>query len=209
MAERRMFSKSVIDSDEFMDMPLSTQALYFHLAIRADDDGFLSNPKKIMRMICASEDDMKILKAKNFIIAFGTGIIVITHWKMHNYIRSDRYKETVHKEEKKLLSVTENGMYTFGIPDDNRLVYQMDTQDRSGKDSIGQDSSVKVNDDLSIINKLTEKEKAELKESCTDIDQLIRYTDAKIASRGDASPISDPFNYIKAIMKNEGWEKKK
>ena len=209
MAERRMFSKSVIDSDEFMDMPLSTQALYFHLAIRADDDGFLSNPKKIMRMICASEDDMKILKAKNFIITFGTGIIVITHWKMHNYIRSDRYKETVHKEEKKLLSVTENGMYTFGIPSDNQLTYQSDTQDRSGKDSIGQDSSGKVNDDLSIINRLTEEEIELLKESCTDLDQLVRYADAKIASRGDASPISDPFNYIKAIMKNEGWENKK
>ena len=198
MAERRLFSKSVIDSDEFMDMPLSTQALYFHLAIRADDDGFLSNPKKIMRMICASEDDMKILKAKNFIITFGTGIIVITHWKMHNYIRSDRYKETVHKEEKRLLSVTENGMYTFGIPSDNQLSYQPDTQDRSGKD----------NDDLSIKNRLTEEEIDYLKENCTDLDQLIRYADAKIASRGDASPISDPFNYVKAIMINEGWEKK-
>ena len=128
MAERRMFSKSVIDSDAFMDMPLSAQALYFHLAIRADDDGFLGNPKMVMRMICASEDDLKLLIAKNFIIAFGSGVIVITHWKMHNYIRTDRYKETIHKDEKELLSLKNNGMYTIGIPSDNQVSYQPDTR---------------------------------------------------------------------------------
>ena len=202
MAERRMFSKSVIDSDAFMDMPLSTQALYFHLAIRADDDGFLGNPKMVMRMICASEDDLKLLIAKNFIITFGSGVIVITHWKMHNYIRTDRYKETIHKDEKELLSLKNNGMYTIGIPSDNQMTYQPDTQIRSGKDSIG-----KYKDDLSIIDRLTENEIKLLKDSCTDFDQLIRYADAKINLRENSSPISDPYSYLKAIIINEGFLK--
>ena len=202
MAERRMFSKSVIDSDAFMDMPLSAQALYFHLAIRADDDGFLGNPKMVMRMICASEDDLKLLIAKNFIITFGSGVIVITHWKMHNYIRTDRYKETIHKDEKELLSLKNNGMYTIGIPSDNQMTYQPGTQDRSGKDSIG-----KYKDDLSITDRLTENEIKLLKDSCTDFDQLIRYADAKIKLRENSSPISDPYSYIKAIIINEGFLK--
>ena len=202
MAERRMFSKSVIDSDAFMDMPLSAQALYFHLAIRADDDGFLGNPKMVMRMICASEDDLKLLIAKNFIITFGSGVIVITHWKMHNYIRTDRYKETIHKDEKELLSLKNNGMYTIGIPSDNQMSYQPDTQVRSGKDSIG-----KNKDALSITDRLTENEIKLLKDSCTDFDQLIRYADAKIKLRENSSPISDPYSYIKAIIINEGFLK--
>lgn len=202
MAERRMFSKSVIDSDAFMDMPLSAQALYFHLAIRADDDGFLGNPKMVMRMICASEDDLKLLIAKNFIITFGSGVIVITHWKMHNYIRTDRYKETIHKDEKELLTLKNNGMYTIGIPSDNQMTYQPDTQVRSGKDSIG-----KYKDDLSITDRLTENEIKLLKDSCTDFDQLIRYADAKIKLRENSSPISDPYSYIKAIIINEGFLK--
>ena len=202
MAERRMFSKSVIDSDAFMDMPLSAQALYFHLAMRADDDGFLSNPKMVLRMICASEDDLKLLVAKNFIITFGTGVIVITHWKMHNYIRTDRYKETIHKDEKELLSLKNNSMYTIGIPSDNQMSYQPDTQVRSGKDSIG-----KNKDDLSITDRLTENEIKLIKDSCTDFDRLIRYADAKISSRDNASPISDPYSYLKAIIINEGFLK--
>ena len=137
MAERRMFAKTIIDSDAFLDMPMSTQALYFHLSMRADDDGFINNPKKIQRMVGATEDDLKLLIAKNFIIVFESGVIVIKHWKIHNYIRNDRYKPTVYQEEFKSLSTKNNGSYTLGIPDDNHLVYQMDTQVRLGKDSIG------------------------------------------------------------------------
>lgn len=147
MAERRMFAKTIIDSDAFLDMPLSTQALYFHLSMRADDDGFINNPKKIQRMVGASGDDLKLLIAKNFIIPFESGIVVIKHWKIHNYIRSDRYKETVYAEEKASLDVKENGAYTFGIPNDAALDtvgipdgYQMDTQVRLGQDSVGKDS---------------------------------------------------------------------
>ena len=133
MAERRMFAKTIIDSDAFLDMPLSSQSLYFHLSMRADDDGFINNPKKIQRMIGCADDDLKILIAKNFIIPFESGIVVIKHWKIHNYIRTDRYKETVYQEEMSMLEVKENKAYAFGIPNG----YQMETQVRLGKDSIG------------------------------------------------------------------------
>lgn len=138
MAERRMFAKTIIDSDAFLDMPLSTQALYFHLSMRADDDGFINNPKKIQRMIGASDDDLKLLLAKRFLIPFESGIVVIKHWRIHNYIRSDRYKETVYQEEKAQLEVKENGAYTLpentGIPVGIPNGYRLDTQDRIGKD---------------------------------------------------------------------------
>ena len=144
MAERRMFAKTIIDSDAFIDMPLSTQALYFHLSMRADDDGFINNPKKIQRMIGASDDDLKVLIMKRFIIPFESGIVVIKHWKIHNYIRNDRYKPTIYSEEKAMLESKENGAYTEAdnscIPSDNQVVYQMDTQVRLGKDRLGKDS---------------------------------------------------------------------
>lgn len=113
MAERRMFAKTIIDSDMFLDMPLSTQALYFHLSMRADDEGFINNPRKIQRMIGASDDDLKVLAAKKFIIPFDSGIVVIKHWKIHNYIRGDRKKETVYIDEMELLTEKENGAYTL------------------------------------------------------------------------------------------------
>lgn len=136
VAERRMFAKTIIDSDAFLDMPLSAQALYFHLSMRADDDGFINNPKKIQRMIGASDDDCKLLILKRFIITFESGVIVIKHWKIHNYIRNDRYKPTIYKDEKAQLIEKDNKVYTeienVGIPNG----YQMDTQDRLGKVSL-------------------------------------------------------------------------
>jgi hypothetical protein len=136
-----MFAKTIIDSDAFLDMPLSAQALYFHLSMRADDEGFVNNPKKIQRMVGASDDDCKLLVLKRFILTFESGVIVIKHWKIHNYIRNDRFKETVYVKEKSLLSLNENNAYTetdsVGIPDGRQVVYQMDTQVRLGKESIG------------------------------------------------------------------------
>lgn len=117
MAQRRMFSLKIVDSDAFMDMGQTAQLLYFHLSMRADDDGFISNPKKIMRMIGSSDDDMKILLAKRFILDFESGIIVIKHWKIHNYIQSDRYIPTQYIDEKKSLVTKENGSYTECIQD--------------------------------------------------------------------------------------------
>jgi hypothetical protein len=126
MAERRMFAKTIIDSDAFLDMPLSSQSLYFHLSMRADDDGFINNPKKIQRMVGASDDDLKLLVAKRFIIPFESGIVVIKHWKIHNYIQKDRYKPTIYQEEKQLLMEKENNVYTECIHD----VSKLETQDR-------------------------------------------------------------------------------
>lgn len=100
MAERRMFAKTIIDSDTFLDMPLSTQALYFHLSMRADDDGFINNPRKIQRSIGATDDDLKLLIAKQFTIPFESGVVVIKHWRLHNYIQKDRYKPTIYQDEK-------------------------------------------------------------------------------------------------------------
>lgn len=148
MAERRMFAKTIIDSDMFLDMSLSTQALYFHLSMRADDDGFVNNPKKIQRMIGCGDDELKMLVAKKFIIPFESGICVIKHWRIHNYIRTDRYKETPYQEEKSQLILKDNNSYTLsnevttvGIPDGVQNGYQCETQDRLGKDRLGKDNN--------------------------------------------------------------------
>ncbi len=112
MAEKRMFTQKIIDSDPFLDMPLSTQALYFHMNMRADDDGFVNNPKRIQRTIGASEDDLKLLLAKRFIIGFENGVIVIKHWRMHNTLRKDRYNPTQYQEELAMLEIKDNNAYT-------------------------------------------------------------------------------------------------
>ena len=127
MAELRMFAKTIIDSDAFLDMPLSAQSLYFHLSMRADDDGFINNPKKIQRMIGASDDDVKILVMKKFIIPFESGVVVIKHWKIHNYIQNDRYKATVYTEEKSRLSIKKNKAYTLDT-ECTQSGYSLDTQ---------------------------------------------------------------------------------
>lgn len=138
MAERRMFTKKITNSDAFIDMPLSTQALYFHLNMEADDDGFNSSPKKIQRMIGASDDDLKLLFAKNFVIPFESGVVVIKHWKLHNYIQNDRYKETVYIEEKKLLETKENKVYT--LMDTNCTQNGYTDKDSIDKNRIDKDS---------------------------------------------------------------------
>lgn len=112
MAEKRMFTKHVIDSDAFLDMPLSTQALYFHLCMRADDDGFINNPKKLQRYIGAGDDDLRLLLAKRFVIGFESGVIVIKHWRMHNTLRRDRYNPTQYQEEFAQLTLKDNHAYS-------------------------------------------------------------------------------------------------
>ena len=154
MAERRMMAKSIIETDMFLDMPTSCQCLYFHLLLRADDDGFISNPKSIVRTLSASADDLKLLIAKQYLIGFESGVVVIKDWKIHNYIRNDRYKASS-VPERELLNIRRDKAYTLkeddgvpmidcGIPTDN----QMDTngiptvsigKDRLGKDRLGKD----------------------------------------------------------------------
>ena len=158
MAERRMFAKTIIDSDAFLDMPSSAQALYFHMAMRADDEGFLNNPKKIQRIVGASDDDCKLLLAKGFIIRFDSGVVVIKHWRIHNYIQKDRFKPTVYQEERAELDVKDNGAYTKCVQD----VYSLETQVRLGKDSIGKDSIGEGN--LTLSNEMV---------CCTDVQRVI------------------------------------
>ena len=126
MAQRRMFNLKIIDTDKFLDMPVSARELYFQLSMRADDDGFIGNPKRIIKMIGASDDDMKVLFGKQFIIPFSSGVCVISDWKIHNYIQKDRYQETQYKEEKKQLKTDENGSWI-------QNGYKLDTQVRLGK----------------------------------------------------------------------------
>ena len=111
-----MFAKTIVESDAFLEMPLSTQALYFHIGMIADDDGFVGGPRRLIRNIGAAEDDLKILIAKRFVIPFETGVLVVKHWKMNNYIQKDRYKPTPYEDEKRLLSVKENQAYTLEAP---------------------------------------------------------------------------------------------
>lgn len=141
MAERRMFAKKITESDAFLDMPSSTQMLYFHLSMNADDDGFVNNPKKIQRMCGASDDDFKLLVAKSFVILFESGVIVIKHWKMHNYIQSDRYKPTDYIEEKSMLGLKQNKAYTL---DEEQMVTKCIQDVAIGKDSIGKVREDKV-----------------------------------------------------------------
>ena len=197
MAERRMFAKTIIDSDAFLDMPLSAQSLYFHLSMRADDDGFINNPRKIQRMIGASDDDYKLLIAKNFIICFQSGVVVIKHWRIHNYIQSDRYKETVYLEEKELLKIKENKAYTLDLEnvdtDCIQDVYSLETQVRLGKDSKGKDRLVKdsIGEDKHIYGeyrhvRLTDNERDKLIEQYGEVmtENCITYLDEYIERKG-------------------------
>lgn len=141
MAERRMFAKTIIDSDAFLEMPISSQCLYFHLSMRADDEGFINKPKTIMRMIGAKDDDMNVLIARKFIIPFESGVVVIKHWKIHNYIRGDRIHSTKYTDEKALLVQNENNAYTLltdTCPSDvSQLTATCHTEVRLGKVRLG------------------------------------------------------------------------
>lgn len=143
MAERRMFAKTIIDSDAFLEMPTTSQLLYFHLAMRADDDGFVNKPKSLMRMVGCKDDDLKLLFVKKFLIPFESGVVVIKHWKIHNYIRKDTYTETKYKEEKSTLELDENSAYRIADTTPLQLrdesVTSPSTQVRLGKDREGKD----------------------------------------------------------------------
>lgn len=143
MAEKRMFSKKIVDTDWFMDMPASSQNLYFHLSMRADDDGFVASPKRIMKLIGASEDDYKVLISKSFIIPFESGVCVITDWRINNYLRNDRYTETVYKEEKEQLNLNENGKYVLGIPVVDRVLSNSNSNSNSISNSISNSNEEK------------------------------------------------------------------
>lgn len=134
MKQHRMFAISVVDSDAFLDMPLSSQALYFHLCMRADDDGFLNNSRRIQRTIGGSDDDYKLLIAKRFVIPFDTGVIVIRHWKVHNWIRKDMYKPTICSEE--MAKIEDDGTGTYRKKSTKKMLPEPKEEHREEKGDI-------------------------------------------------------------------------
>lgn len=180
MAEKRMFTQKIIDSDAFLDMPLSTQALYFHLNMRADDDGFVNNPKRIQRTIGASGDDLKLLFAKRFVIGFESGVLVIKHWRMHNTLRKDRYNPTQYQDEFASLEVKDNNAYTerlVELPEVVATNWQPD-----GNQMATQYSIDKISIDKKSIDS-TEERKEENKPSPEIYKSIVSYLNEKAGTR--------------------------
>lgn len=192
MAERRMFAKTIIDSDAFLDMPTSAQLLYFHLSMRADDDGFINKPKSIMRMTGCKDDDIKLLFAKKFLIPFESGVVVIKHWKIHNYIRKDTYTQTKYKEELATLEMDENNSYRLVSESPLQLcdesVTSPSTQVRLGKDRLGKESiedhakKHKYGEYKNVL--LTDEELEKLKAEYSDWEERIERLSSYVASHG-------------------------
>lgn len=207
LANRRMFSLDIVDSDAFLDMPVSSQNLYFHLGMRADDDGFLNNPKKIAKMVGASDDDLRVLIAKRFVLQFESGIVVIKHWRINNYIRPDRYKPTTYQDEFAKVIIKKNGAYTDGIP----MVSKMDTQSSLGKDrdSIELDQSIKrlgipdATTKKSICDDLTDQQFTFLDQTYEDFKGLIDLIDVRLKASQEV--IKNPYAYIVSVAKKERW----
>ena len=185
MARRRMFSLDVVDTDKFLDMPSSTQALYFHLGMHADDDGFVSSPKRIAKTVNCAEDDLKLLIAKGYLIPFESGVVVISDWKINNELKKDRYKPTIHLSEFEKIQTQKNKSYSLITSMTDTKCFQnvskMDTQDSIGKDSIGKDSIEKEPGEVpkkkapeetinSIINSYTDN--PELKQALIDFIEM-------------------------------------
>jgi len=199
MASKRMFSKQIVETDAFLDMPKTSQLLYFHLNMEADDDGFVASPKKVMRIIGSGDDDFKILISKRFIIPFESGVCVIKHWLIHNYIRKDTYTETKYLKEKSSLIIKENGGYT----DRGRVVDGSSTQVRLGK----------VSKEIPVLTHGVKKKMKNYKENTVDyetgeiIDQPIKANKNKeairlaqlfdkMATKYSKRPIATPKSYF-------------
>ena len=177
MAQRRMFSKKITETDRFLEMPLSSQALYFHLNMGADDEGFIDKAKTIQRTIGASDDDMKLLIAKGFLIPFESGVVVIRHWRIHNYIQADRFQATIHQNEKEQLEFDKSKIASIKALDQCiQNVYKMDTQVRLGEDRLDKDRLDKDRlDKVNYLNSGEEKEKS--------LSQIIKSSTVKINDR--------------------------
>ena len=219
MAQRRMFSRKITETDHFLEMPLSSQALYFHLNMDADDEGFIDKAKTIQRTIGASDDDMKLLIAKGFLIPFESGVVVIRHWRIHNYIQADRFQATIHQNEKEQLEFDKSKIASIKPLDQCiQNVYKMDTQVRLGEDSLDKDRLDKVNNLYSDEDK--KKSLSQIIKSSTvkindrQIQQIQEYIgldnmtvdmiDYAIQLTEDAG--AESFNYLNKILKS--WKDK-
>lgn len=202
MANKRMFTKKICDSDAFLEMPLSTQCLYFHLNMQADDDGFVGNPKKIMRVIGASEDDLKLLIAKKFLLIYeDSGVIVIKHWRMHNTISKQRYHETTYIDEKNMLLLKDNGAYSFseGEPLNDSAVEETfrlsDKRRTSGEQTENSDLDLGLDLDIDL-------------DLDKDLDNTTTATDNNYISLGDAhGHVKLTLAQVRALNKKYGPER--
>ena len=218
MAQKRMFTMKIVDSDAFLDMPATTQCLYFHLNMRADDDGFIGNPKRIMKITGASEDDLRLLIAKRFVLTFEDGVIVIKHWRMHNTLSRDRYTETSYIDEKRMLLLKENGSYSLAsgnVIDDTKLIERSNrqTHNRRNKDAtkthaekdIGLDKDIDIDKDKDnnlIVSKDTIRQ--------TDVRRVIeewnKLQDVGIAPIRDIKPASKRCQLLKGRIREYGMD---
>ena len=206
-----MFSLEVVDTDAFLDLPASSQNLYFHLGMRADDDGFVSSPKKITTLVNCSADDLKLLVAKGFIIPFDSGVCVIRDWRTNNYLRPDRYHETRHLAEKRQLSLTETGAYqalpTSGIP----MVDIRETEVRLGKDRIVKESKA---DKPPQRKRFVPPSVDEVKAYCAergnhvDADRFVDFYTANGWTQGRGKPIKDWKACVRTWERSDREEQK-
>lgn len=187
LANKRMFTMKIVDTDAFLDMPLSTQCLYFHLNMRADDDGFIGNPKRIEKIIGANDDDLKLLIAKRFVILFDDGVIVIKHWRMHNTLSRDRYIETSYTDEKKKLLLKDNGSYSLtngNSIDDTKLIERSNRQTQNRRKIDVQkthsdiDKGLDIDKDIDSDIELDKDKEKDIKDLIVSKD-TIRQTDVK------------------------------
>lgn len=203
MAQRRMFAKTIVDSDAFLDMPMSSQLLYFHLSVRADDDGFVNKPKTVMRMVRSTKEDIDVLISKKFIISFPSGVIVIKHWHIHNYIQKDRYTETKYKDEKSHLQLDNNKAYKLMDTECVQVGHEMETQVRLelGKSKVSKDIVESKELDITVIKEIVDY----LNKVC---ERSYRYTSGKtktlIKSRFNEGFTIDDFKKVIDI-KNDQW----
>ena len=204
MAERRMFAKSIVLSDAFLDMPLSARCLYFTLGMFADDDGFVGSPKGVMRQCGASQDDMAVLIQKRFVLTFESGVIVIKHWKINNYLQKDRHKDTTYLEELATLDIDDKGAYT-----EKKWMYTKCIQNvYTGKNSIDKNRLDKIRIDKSITEALSDEDLDELDDRYEDIIRLIDFVDDKIHLSNRPVEIFNALAYVVAIAEKERWQTK-
>ena len=199
-----MFSIQITESDAFLDMPLSSQALYFHLSMNADDEGFVNSPKRVMRMVGASEDDLKILLTKRFLIAFPSGVMVVKHWKINNSIPNDRFKPTDYQEERAMLEVKQNKAYTECIQTGNNMdtnCIQNVSVDQSRLDK----NRLDKNQSIYISKLITNKDMDRLTDLFADVPKLLDLVDQRIRQRSEQTPINNPVAYVTAIARELNW----
>ena len=204
MAKKRMFSQQITESDAFLDMPLSAQALYFHLGMNADDDGFVNSPKRIQRVIGANDDDLKLLIAKRFIIAFESGVVVIKHWKINNYIQKDRYTPTVYVEEKALLVEKPNKAYMVMDTECIHGVYKLDTQTRLDKNRLDK-NSCSSGEWTNVWQVLTADQVDNLYEVYADAGDLIQAVYEQV--RLKQTVLQNAYAYVIGYAEKIGWQK--